>query len=196
MKLRLLNGAHSVLAYLGYLGGHETVAEASADPVLATLLEKLWAEIIPTVPAPPGVELDAYTRSLLARFRNRSIRHRTWQIAMDGSQKLPQRLLGTIRDRLAEGQSINTLALGVAGWMRYVMGVDEKFAAIDVKDPLASAFKSRVERAGGNPAAVVDGLLDIKAIFGDDLPKSAIFRRLLVSHLESFLQKGVLASLR
>ncbi|MGL4975540.1 MAG: mannitol dehydrogenase family protein, partial [Bosea sp. (in: a-proteobacteria)] len=111
MKLRLLNGAHSTLAYLGYLAGHETVAEASADPALADMLKCLWAEIIPTVPQPPRVDLEAYTVALLARFQNPAIRHRTWQIAMDGSQKLPQRLLGTISDRLKAGKSIDTLSL-------------------------------------------------------------------------------------
>jgi fructuronate reductase len=196
MKLRMLNGAHSTLAYLGYLAGYETVAEASADPVLARMLEELWARIIPTVPVPPGVDLVVYAAELLQRFRNPAIRHRTWQIAMDGSQKLPQRLLGTIRDRLAKGQSIDTLALGVAGWMRYVMGVDEKFAAIEVKDPLSAEFKSRVDAAGGNPAAVVDGLLGLKAIFGDDLPQNTAFRAALMQNLEAFLQYGVLATLR
>jgi fructuronate reductase len=196
MKLRMLNGAHSTLAYLGYLAGYETVAEASADPVLARMLEELWARIIPTVPVPPGVDLVVYAAELLQRFRNPAIRHRTWQIAMDGSQKLPQRLLGTIRDRLAKGQSIDALALGVAGWMRYVMGVDEKFAAIEVKDPLSAEFKSRVDAAGGNPAAVIDGLLGIKAIFGDDLPQNTAFRAALVQNLEAFLQNGVLATLR
>jgi fructuronate reductase len=196
MKLRMLNGAHSTLAYIGYLAGYETVAEASADPVLARMLEELWARIIPTVPVPPGVDLVVYAAELLQRFRNPAIRHRTWQIAMDGSQKLPQRLLGTIRDRLAKGQSIDALALGVAGWMRYVMGVDEKFAAIEVKDPLSAEFKSRVDAAGGNPAAVIDGLLGIKAIFGDDLPQNTAFRAALVQNLEAFLQNGVLATLR
>jgi fructuronate reductase len=196
MKLRMLNGAHSTLAYLGYLAGYETVAEASADPVLARMLEELWARIIPTVPVPPGVDLVVYAAELLQRFRNPAIRHRTWQIAMDGSQKLPQRLLGTIRDRLAKGQSIDTLALGVAGWMRYVMGVDEKFAAIEVKDPLSAEFKSRVDAAGGNPAAVVDGLLGLKAIFGDDLPQNTAFRAALMQNLEAFLQHGVLETLR
>ena len=196
MKLRMLNGAHSTLAYLGYLSGHETVAEASANPVLAQVLENLWAEIIPTVPVPPGVDLPAYGAALLERFRNPAIRHRTWQIAMDGSQKLPQRLLGTIRDRLAKGQPIDTLALGVAGWMRYVMGKDEAGQVIEVKDPLAAEFAACVAGAAGQPAAVVDGLLGLTAIFGDDLPKNTAFRARLVQNLEDFLRQGVLATLR
>ena len=76
------------------------------------------------------------------------------------------------------------------------MGVDEKFAAIEVKDPLSAEFKSRVDAAGGNPAAVVDGLLGLSAIFGDDLPQNAAFRALLLQNLEAFLQQGVLATLR
>ncbi|MGL5363750.1 MAG: mannitol dehydrogenase family protein [Bosea sp. (in: a-proteobacteria)] len=197
MKLRLLNGAHSTLAYLGYLAGHETVAEASADPALADMLKRLWAEITPTVPQPPGVDLNAYTVALLARFQNPAIRHRTWQIAMDGSQKLPQRLLGTISDRLAAGQSIDTLSLGVAAWMRYVMGFDQKGQPIDVRDPLASecaaiaARASRGQGKGHDTAAIVDGLLGMKSIFGEELAQASPLRRKLVAHLDSLIRRDV-----
>ena len=91
---------------------------------------------------PPGADLTRYKAALLERFANPALKHRTWQIAMDGSQKLPQRLLGTIRDRLAAGQPIARLALGVAAWMRYVGGVDEQGQPIDVRDPLADRLKS------------------------------------------------------
>lgn len=191
MKLRLLNGAHSTLAYLGYLAGHETVAQASIDPLLSRLLEMLWAEIIPTVPSPPGVDLNTYVQALLFRFRNPAIRHRTAQIAMDGSQKIPQRLLATIRDRLVQGRSIDVLALGVAGWMRFVMGEDETGAAIEINDPLASDIRQRVASAGRVPAALVDELLGIKAIFGSELPAMAPLRALLVDHLSMLLRHGV-----
>src|SRR6201999_956240 len=112
-KLRLLNGSHSTLAYLGYLAGHETVADAIAVPGFAGLIEQLMLEeVAPTLPLIPNFDADAYVRSLLQRFANPALRHRTWQIAMDGSQKLPQRLLGTISDRLAAGRSFERLALG------------------------------------------------------------------------------------
>lgn len=194
MKLRMLNGAHSSLAYLGYLAGHETVAEASGDPVLARFLEGLWAEIIPTVPAPQGVVLGDYAKALLVRFQNPAIRHRTWQIAMDGSQKLPQRLLGTIRERLKAGAPIDHLALGVAAWMRYVAGTDEKGAAIDVRDPLAGEFKRRTEAAGRNPQVLSESLLDIEAIFGTDLPREARFTKPVASHLANLFDKGAKAT--
>ena len=121
MKLRLLNGSHSTLAYLGYLAGYETIAEAMADPAFARLVRGLMdEEVTPTLTVPPGADLAGYKASLLDRFANPALKHRTWQIAMDGSQKLPQRLLGTVRDRLAAGAPIERLALAVAAWMRYV----------------------------------------------------------------------------
>jgi fructuronate reductase len=194
MKLRMLNGAHSSLAYLGYLAGHETVAEASGDPVLARFLQGLWSEIIPTVPAPQGVALADYAKALLARFQNPAIRHRTWQIAMDGSQKLPQRLLGTIRERLKAGAGIDHLALGVAAWMRYVTGTDEKGGAIDVRDPLAAEFKRRADVAGRNAEALSASLLGIEAIFGSDLPGEQRFRKPVTAHLAALFDKGAKAT--
>jgi fructuronate reductase len=194
MKLRMLNGAHSSLAYLGYLAGHETVSDASNDPVFARYLAGLWAEIIPAVPAPQGVVLPDYAKALLARFQNPAIRHRTWQIAMDGSQKLPQRLLGTIRERLKTGAPIDHLALGVAAWMRYVAGVDETGAAIDVRDPLAAEFARRAASAGRDAAALSRSLLAIVSIFGTDLPRDQRFAPIVETHLASLFAKGAKAT--
>ncbi|GAU83075.1 mannitol dehydrogenase family protein [Bosea sp. BIWAKO-01] len=194
MKLRMLNGAHSSLAYLGYLSGHETVAEASGDPVLARFLQGLWNEIIPTVPAPQGVDLSDYAGALLTRFRNPAIRHRTWQIAMDGSQKLPQRLLGTIRERLKAGAPIDHLALGVAAWMRYVTGTDETGAVIDVRDPLAGEFARIATQAGRNAQALSSGLLGIEAIFGSDLPRETAFTQAVARQLDGLFSKGAKAT--
>ncbi|MGL4442330.1 MAG: mannitol dehydrogenase family protein, partial [Alsobacter sp.] len=194
MKLRMLNGAHSSLAYLGYLAGHETVSEASGDPVVARFLEGLWAEIIPTVPAPQGVVLSDYAQALLARFRNPAIRHRTWQIAMDGSQKLPQRLLGTIRDRLKQDAPIDHLALGVAAWMRYVAGTDEKGATIDIRDPLAATFAEKARAAGRDATALSRSLFGIEAIFGADLPRAPRFTQAVERHLATLFDKGAKAT--
>src|SRR5204863_9270821 len=91
-----------------------------------------------TLAMPAGTDLVAYRASLLKRFANPALHHRTWQMAMDGSQKLPQRLLGAMQDRLHRGLPIETHALAVAGWMRYVTASDEKGRAIDVRDPIAS----------------------------------------------------------
>jgi fructuronate reductase len=190
MKLRLLNGAHSALAYLGYLAGHETVADASNDPAFAGFLRAFWAEVAPHVPAPAGVVLSDYTEALLARFRNRALRHRTWQIAMDGSQKLPQRLLGTVREALEAGRPIPCLALGIAAWMRYVAGVDERGAPIDIRDPLLPVLREAAAPGLADPALLADRLLAIPAIFGDDLPRHSGFRAAVQGALAELAAHG------
>jgi fructuronate reductase len=168
MKLRLLNGSHSTLAYLGYLAGYETVAETMADAAFARLVRGLMDEdVTPTLRVPPGADLPSYKAALLRRFENPALKHRTWQICMDGSQKLPQRLLGTIRDRLKDGAPFPRLALGVAAWMRYVTGVDENGRAIDVRDPLAARLRTLADNAGPDPKRLAAALLSVEAIFGD-----------------------------
>ena len=168
MKLRLLNGSHSTLAYLGYLAGYETVAEAIGDPAFAKLVRDMMdVEVTPTLSMPSGANLEAYKHSLLTRFANPALRHRTWQIAMDGSQKLPQRLLGTIRDRLRQGAPFPRLALGIAGWMRYVAGTDEKGKPIDLRDPMSARLKSLATAAGPIADKLAPALLGVTEIFGD-----------------------------
>ena len=190
MKLRMLNGSHSALAYLGYLAGHDTVAEAMDDDALAGFVEGLMTDTIPTLDLPSNIDVNAYKTSLLTRFRNRALHHRTWQIAMDGSQKLPQRILGPVRDRLAKGLPIEHHALVVAGWMRYVTGIDERGRPIDVRDPLLKSFQERLHGAGGNAVRIVGDLLGLKAIFGDDLPADQRFRQRVTDALSNIYSLG------
>jgi fructuronate reductase len=188
-KLRMLNGAHSALAYLGYLAGHETVVDAVGDAPFAAYLQRLWnEEIIPTLAEPPGMALGAYAGQLLERFANPAIRHRTWQIAMDGSQKLPQRLLGTVRDNLRSSRSVTLLAIAVAAWLRYVEGVDEHGAPIDVRDPLLQLIRERMNVAGVDR---VRSVLSITEIFGTDLRQNMAFTHALDSATTAIAIKGV-----
>ncbi|PRY24445.1 fructuronate reductase [Aliiruegeria haliotis] len=164
MKLRMLNAAHSSMAYLGYLAGHETISAVACDPVFSRFVEGLWKrEIIPALAAPEGVDLEEYAAQLLERFRNPAIRHRTWQIAMDGSQKLPQRILATLEENHANGRPSPGLELAVAGWMRYVGGVDEKGEAIDVQDPLAERLRALSD--GASDENRVQALLSVREVF-------------------------------
>jgi fructuronate reductase len=191
MKLRLLNGSHSTLAYLGFLAGHEFIWQASSDPVLARLIERQMAEeIAPTLSAPPGVDLAAYRMQLMARFRNPALPHRTQQIAMDGSQKLPQRLLDTVRDRIATGASIRHLALAIAGWIRYASGTDERGRAIAVSDPLAAEFRRIAEGTAGDATRIASGFLDLRAIFGD-LGGNPAFRAAVTRDVVALFRDGV-----
>ncbi len=191
MKLRMLNGSHSALAYLGYLAGHEFVSQAIADPAFRTLIHDFMTdEVMSTLSASLG-DLGAYRDALLERFANPALRHRTWQIAMDGSQKLPQRLLGTIRDRLAAGLAFDRAALGVAAWMSYVTGIDENGREIDVRDPLSARLGAAAASAQGAPRQLVDALLGFTEIFGLDLPRDEYFRSTLIGHLTALYMKGV-----
>jgi fructuronate reductase len=160
LKLRMVNGSHSALAYLGSLAGLPTVDRAVADPALRGFADALLRdEVQPTLPPLPGLDLDAYRARLLQRFANPALQHRLLQIAMDGSQKVPQRWLATVRQRLAAGQGIERLALCVAAWLRFIDGVDEQGQALPLDDPLADALrKARRESAAG---------LGVEAVFGD-----------------------------
>ena len=191
MKLRLLNGSHSTLAYLGFLAGYQTVAEAIADPAYALMIRRLMdEEVTPTLAVPLGADLGRYKAALLERFANPALKHRTWQIAMDGSQKLPQRLLGTIRDRLAAGAPFARLALGVAAWMRYVTGRDERGQPIDVRDPLAERLARIAAQAGSDAAALAPALLSVREVFGDDLPRNPVFATAVTEALRRLLDVG------
>ncbi len=196
MKLRLLNGSHSTIAYLGYLCGHETVSSAMADDTVARFVARLMdMEITPTLAVPRGADVGRYKASLLARFRNPALKHRTWQIAMDGSQKLPQRLLGTIRDRLDAGQPIDGLVLAVAGWMRYAAGIDEAGRPIDVRDQIAPRLADVARGAGGDPAQLADGFLAIGEIFGD-LGRDRRFGEPVHAALAGLFARGARASMQ
>ncbi len=161
-KLRLLNGAHSGIAYLGGLAGIEFVHQFVALPVGRAFVEALWSETQETLSPPPGLDVPAYRAALMQRFANSALNHRTRQIAMDGSQKLPQRLLAPIQARLDAGKPVDVLALAVAAWMRWQEGTDDSGAAHVVDDPLAP-------RTAGcaflTPGGAVAGLLAIDAIF-------------------------------
>ena len=200
MKLRLLNAAHSAMAYLGYLSGHEFIYQASADPLLAALVERLWREAAPTLP-PLTIDVRHYRHELMQRFRNTALPHRTWQIAMDGSQKLPQRILHTVRERLARRDAdgtdagVDALALVVAGWMRYVGGVDEGGKTIDVRDPFSAEFARIGATTRGAPEALCEQLFKLKSIFGDDLPADAHFTHCVRQHLLSLFARGVRVTL-
>jgi fructuronate reductase len=157
-KLRLLNGAHSSLAYIGLGRGLDTVAEAMTDRDLARFVERLMREdIAPSVKAPQGLDLSVYISDILARFANPAIRHLLSQIAWDGSQKLPYRLLDTIRDACAEGRPIDRLSLPIAAWLRFLDRAAQGGRA--VTDPFAAKL---LERAGDWRR-----ILGLRDIFGE-----------------------------
>ncbi|OAT31852.1 D-mannonate oxidoreductase [Buttiauxella brennerae ATCC 51605] len=193
MKLRMLNGSHSFLAYLGYLAGYQHISECMQDENYRRTAHALMLqEQAPTLKV-QGVDLAKYADSLIARYTNPALRHRTWQIAMDGSQKLPQRWLDSIRWHLANGSQFTLLALGVAGWMRYVGGVDEQGEAIEVSDPLLAEIQQAVA-ASQEGEARVKALLGLSTIFGTDLPANEKFVKQVTESYLALRENGAKAT--
>ncbi|MDQ2076035.1 mannitol dehydrogenase family protein [Marinimicrobium sp. ABcell2] len=197
IKLRLLNGSHSTLAYAGYLSGFDYISEVMREPAFEKLIATFMArEAGETVSAPEGFDLEHYQEQLRERFRNTALKHRTWQIAMDGSQKLPQRLLQTAREQLRGGGHIDIICLAVAAWIRYVSGVDEQGNAIEVSDPLANRLRAACDKHKGDAAGMVKEVLSITEVFGTDLRDEAVFVETTTNCLQQFYQQGVLNTVR
>lgn len=173
-KLRLLNGAHSTLAYLGSLMNLETVADAMGEPLLAGFVGRLMREsIAPVIALPEGLQASAYIDAILARFRNPAIRHRLAQIAWDGSQKLPVRLLSTISDALAANKPIASLCLSIAAWMQFVRRQAHRGVAL--VDPLHESLAAMGRACTGHAASDVDAFLQLDAVFIAPLSRDARF---------------------
>ena len=157
-KLRMLNGAHSALAYLGLQRGHEYVHQAIADPELAPLIDKLMRdEAATSLTAAPGQDLSAYADALIERFKNPALNHRLAQIAMDGSQKIPQRWLETLAFHQKHNRQCSAILAGIAAWLCHIRGDNGR-----VDDPMATALTTALDAAGK------DGI--VMALFGPNGP--------------------------
>jgi fructuronate reductase len=195
MKLKLLNASHTSLAFLGSLEGYRTVADAMNDPVIGDFIARFMAEdVTPVLTIPPGADVKAYATSLVERFRNPALKHRLEQIASDSSQKIPQRLLGTARDRLAKGLPLGRLAFSIAGFALYAKGRDEQGQPLVLKDPMADALHANLGAAGDDAEALVRALVDHTAIFGM-LGQDAVFVEPIIAALRMLQRDGVKAAL-
>jgi fructuronate reductase len=166
MKLRLLNAAHSALAWLAMPAGIATVDAAVAQPALRGFVEALWQhEVIPGLDPELLGMAPGYCESLLARFANPALAHQTAQIAMDGSQKLPLRVLPSVRANLQQGRPIRRLALVIAAWIAYLEGVAEDGSLYRPDDPLADRLQPLARARDSRRAAAA--VLAERTIFGD-----------------------------
>lgn len=189
MKLRLLNGAHSTTAYLGLLMRHATVSQAFGDPGIRRIVAALWREAIPTLPAAAGLDPVAYTSALADRFSNPALVHRIAQIAHDGSQKLPQRILVSARAQIGAGREATHLALAVAAWIaacaeRGDMPPDARFT-----DPIDAELAAIFSRKSGADD-VVRGVFEaagFDVVLGEGCE---VFARLTAGHLGALQHRG------
>jgi fructuronate reductase len=194
LKLRLLNGTHSAIAYLGQLRGLQTVADVMSDAALGPFVCRLMTEDLrATVAAPAGYDVPAYCAALLHRFGNPALRHRTGQIAMDGTQKVAVRWLPALRETLGAGRTLPRLERALAAWLHYLIeGRAEDGRVLDISDPGAAALIRRL-RAERDSLAAVRAALGYAPVFGA-WPWPPAFAARLAAHLQT-LRRGGLAAL-
>ncbi|MCX5515403.1 mannitol dehydrogenase [Kaistia algarum] len=187
MKLRLLNGAHSTLAYAGLLLGHDNVAAAFTDPDARALVDALWRESAATLPD-AGLDSDDYCARLAIRFGNRALRHKLDQIGTDGSEKLPQRIAMPLRENLAAGRKASAQASAIAFWIAALERRGKGEFAFT--DPRLDRLTTLAAQADANAAAG-----DILALLGlgDQLEAA---RALVSPVLELIRREGARAAIR
>jgi len=169
MKLRMLNGAHSLIAYMGTIGGLSAVRDVMAIPELARLVRAHMGFAAETLRPLPGFDSASYADALIKRFANPSIEHLCQQIAMDGSQKLPQRIFAPARARLNQGQDISTFAFTTAVWLRHVQATSKPGSAHALNDPIAPEMTAAIRAARGDAAACITGIAALPGLASYDL---------------------------
>jgi mannitol 2-dehydrogenase len=164
MKLRLLNAVHSVLGMLGALHGYKTVDEAARDEVFSEFLEAFMDEEVSPILGDLGdIELAAYKKSLLERFRNFHIKDLISRICLESSAKIPIFLLPTIKAQLQGEGNIKRAAFVVAAWCKYNDGVDENGMHYDIEDAMSNLLIRAAALSRQEPIR----FLEIEPVFGD-----------------------------
>jgi fructuronate reductase len=167
-KLRLLNGAHSTLAYIGLLRGDATVGDAMRDEPLARFVEQLMREDIAAgLQGSPELNIARYVDEVLARLRNPGVQHRLAQIACDGSKKLPIRLIGPLQEALRAGRPVRRLVLPIAAWMRFI--VRQSRARVPIEDPLGQELAAVGLACTGDARADVARFIAMHAVIPPEL---------------------------
>lgn len=191
MKLRMLNGSHSLLAYSGFLAGHAYVRDVMKDEALVAVIRKHMEAAAKTLDPVAGISFDDYAEQLLERFSNPAIAHQTYQIAMDGTQKLPQRLLEPATFALRNGLPLDSYAFAVAAWMRYCLGMNENREHYDLRDPREAEIDALLGKAGNEPDSIVDCLMALPGLFPDELSTSPEWKRAVSQRLEMMLSRSM-----
>ena len=191
-KLRLLNGSHSTLAYVGNALGFECVHQAIADPDLCRLVRlQMEEEAAPSLQPATGLDTVRYSAAILNRFANSELPHRLSQIAMDGSQKIPQRWLATISERAGRGEESPHHMLSLAAWIAYTRGRPHV-----VDDPLSDRFAAIWQVAGHDLGRVVGTFISETGIFPAAFAARRDLREQLAATLRKWMEQGPRATLQ
>ncbi len=193
MKLRLLNGAHTTIAAIGQAAGLATVAEVFGDLIVRRFISIYWKEVALTLDA--TVDTARYTDRLITRFLNPALKHRTAQIAMDSSQKLPQRLLAPLAELADAKRPCGAVAFAAAIWMRSCYGVNENGVASSVSDPALAAWRADRDFCAMSAAEVVDAFLDLSSVFDSRWRERTEVIAAITNALECINRSGTMAAI-
>lgn len=184
MKLRMLNGSHSMLAYAGFHAGATYVRDVMADPSLSALVRRHLQAAAATLPKIPGIDTADYGEALAARFRNPEIAHETFQIAMDGSEKMPQRIFSAVADARARGVDTRAFAFATAAWARHISGATHDCDPYPLRDPRAPQLQAMAE---GREADEITEALSQAEFVPEALRQDAAFWRSVTGILAEML---------
>lgn len=195
LKLRLLNGTHSLIAYLGMLAGQRYIADAVAIPAIERAARALISEYMPTLTVPGGVDLPRYVEQLFERFANTAIAHPTTQVGSDGSLKLPVRITDAVRHHLDHGTAPRLLALTVAAYIAClaIPGGYDSAALGTVRDPAGPRLAELGARAG-DLRRLVSAVFTEAAIFPPELAERPAFTDAVAELLAALTRRGVTAA--
>jgi len=198
MKLRLLNGAHSLLAYVGALSGHQTIPESRFDPLIERALrEALYKEYLPSLEMPSGLNADTYIEQLFMRWSNTALGDKTARVGSDGSSKLPQRITVPALERYARGEEPKILALTVAAWLMCISefnGFERGPYAEQMKDP-ARLKIIEIAKSSADVATLVTRFFAESGVFSNKLSDSASFVQLTTRYTEIIMSQGIAAAI-
>lgn len=182
------------MGYLGYLAGYQYIHEVVTDPIINKYIRVMnREEVIPLLPKIEGVDFNEYSLSVLERFSNPAIKDQVARICLMGSGKMPKYVLPSISEQLAKPNGkYDLLTLGVAGWFRYLTGIDMNGEEFEIEDVMAPTLIAAARKGGRNPAP----LLNIKTLFGADLRDNKAFVQKLTTALELVSDKGPLETVR
>lgn len=193
MKIKLLNGSHLALTYLGFLKGYRTVHETMNDPLLRRYVRTFMdLDVTPQLAAVPGIDLEGYKDTLIERFSNQAIADQLERVCSDGSSKFPKFIVPTLNRLIEDGRPLERAALVVAAWALYLKGVDETGIRYRIPDPRAEFCQALV----ADDDQVRERVLGVEVIFGNAIPQSAAFVTAFELCYDSLRKLGVTRTLQ
>lgn len=192
MKLRMLNGSHSLLAYLGFSAGLKYVQDVMKNENFAKLVKTHMMAASRTLAPVPGIKLEDYADQLCERFENKSIFHETYQIAMDGTQKLPQRIFTPAVIALKAGEDAKTYAVAVAAWMYYVAKGGQKDAPYAIRDPREDELKECVQNIPFAANEICKNLMALPHFVPAELLQNKTWLAVVEDYLDTMIKQGAM----